>query len=283
MQKKYLFATTAAIVVLVAGAWTYKVYAERNNGIAAVVNGEQITVTEIKEAYNQNPQLVAQETFENFYARALDVMVNSKLALQAATKANIQATPEYQKQLAELQDELARQLYIEKQVDARVTPEEIKKVYDEYVANFKSQKEAKAKHILVDSEAQAKEIIKQLDDKTATFEELALKFSKDQPDLPYFTAEMMVPEFSKAAFAMEKGTHSAEPVKTEFGYHVILLEDIRDTQPLSLQEIEPQIKANLSMQAVEQIVNDLNSNADVEKFDLEGKKIEAAATAPKAE
>jgi peptidyl-prolyl cis-trans isomerase C len=94
---------------------------------------------------------------------------------------------------------------------------------------------------------------------------------------------MMVPEFSKAAFAMKKGTHSAEPVKTEFGYHVILLEDIRDTQPLSLQEIEPQIKANLSMQAVEQIVNDLNSNADVEKFDLEGKKIEAAATAPKAE
>ncbi len=283
MQKKYLFATTAAIVVLVAGAWTYKVYAERNNGIAAVVNGEQITVTEIKEAYDQNPQLAAQESFENFYARALDVMVNSKLALQAATKANIQATPEYQKQLAELQDELARQLYIEKQVDARVTPEEIKKVYDEYVANFKSQKEAKAKHILVDSEAQAKEIIKQLDDKTATFEELALKFSKDQPDLPYFTAEMMVPEFSKAAFAMEKGTHSAEPVKTEFGYHVILLEDLRDTQPLSLQEIEPQIKANLSMQAVEQIVNDLNSNADVEKFDLEGKKIEAAATAPKAE
>lgn len=283
MQKKYLFATTAAIVVLVAGAWTYKVYAERNNGIAAVVNGEQITVTEIKEAYDQNPQLAAQESFENFYARALDVMVNSKLALQAATKANIQATPEYQKQLAELQDELARQLYIEKQVDARVTPEEIKKVYDEYVANFKSQKEAKAKHILVDSEAQAKDIIKQLNDKTASFEELALKFSKDQPDLPYFTAEMMVPEFSKAAFAMEKGTHSAEPVKTEFGYHVILLEDIRDTQPLSLQEIEPQIKANLSMQAVEQIVNDLNSNADVEKFDLEGKKIEAAATAPKAE
>ena len=283
MQKKYLFATTAAIVVLVAGAWTYKVYAERNNGIAAVVNGEQITVTEIKEAYDQNPQLAAQETFENFYTRALDVMVNSKLALQAATKANIQATPEYQKQLADLQDELARQLYIEKQVDARVTPEEIKKVYDEYVANFKSQKEAKAKHILVDSEAQAKEIIKQLDDKTASFEELALKFSKDQPDLPYFTAEMMVPEFSKAAFAMEKGTHSAEPVKTEFGYHVILLEDLRDTQPLSLQEIEPQIKANLSMQAVEQIVNDLNSNADVEKFDLEGKKIEAAATAPKAE
>lgn len=283
MQKKYLFATTAAIVVLVAGAWTYKVYAERNNGIAAVVNGEQITVSEIKEAYDQNPQLAAQESFENFYARALDVMVNSKLALQAATKANIQATPEYQKQLAELQDELARQLYIEQQVNARVTPEEIKKVYDEYVASFKSQKEAKAKHILVDSEEQAKDIIKQLDDKTASFEELALKFSKDQPDLPYFTAEMMVPEFSKAAFAMKKGTHSAEPVKTEFGYHVILLEDLRDTQPLSLQEIEPQIKANLSMQAVEQIVNDLNSNADVEKFDLEGKKIEAAATAPKAE
>lgn len=279
MQKKYLFATTAAVVVLVAGVWTYKVSAERNNGIAAVVNGEQITVAEIKEAYNQNPQMAAQETFENFYNRALDVMVNSKLALQAATKANIQATPEYQKQLAELQDELARQLYIDQQVTARVTPEEIQKVYDEYIKNFKSQKEAKAKHILVKSEEQAKDIIKQLNDKSASFEELAVKFSDDQSDLPYFTAEMMVPEFSEAAFALEKGAYSKEPVKTEFGYHIILLEDVRDTQPLSLQEVEPQIKANLSMQAVEEIVKDLNGNAQVEKYDLNGKKIEVKTEA----
>ncbi len=281
MQKKYLFATAAAVIVLVAGAWTYKVYAERNNGVAAIVNGEQITVAEVRKAYEQNPQLAAQGvSFESFYGHAVDVMVNSKLALQAATKANIQATPEYQEQLANLQDELARNIYIDKQIDARISPDEVQKIYNEYVGSFKSQKEVKAKHILVDNEDLAKEIIKELDAKSASFDDLALKYSKDQPDLPYFTEEMMVPEFSAAAFSMEKGTYTKEPVKTEFGYHVILVEDTRVTHPLTIVEVEPQIKANLAQQAIDQVVQDLNDGAQVEKFDLNGKKIEGKMLAP---
>ena len=277
MQKKYIFATSAALVVLIAGAFTYKVYAERNNGVAAIVNGEQITMAEIKEAYEQNPQISSSVKFEDFYSRALDVMVNSKLALQAATQANIQATPEYQKQLANLQDEVARQVYLDQLVSSKVTEENIKKVYDEYVANFKSAKEVKAKHILVDSEELAKEIIAKLDNKEVSFDDLAKKNSKDQPELGYFTEEMMVPEFSKAAFAMEKNTYSKEPVKTEFGYHVIFVEDIRDSQPLPFEAVEEQIKANLAQQAVAEIVEDLNKNATIEKFDINGKKIENKA------
>ena len=220
MQKKYVFTIAAMLVVLAAGALTYKVYAEKNNGVAAVINGEQITVAEVKELYEENPQIKAQVPFEEFYSRALDVIVNSKLALQAATKANIQATPEYQKELATVQDELARKVYIDKQVAARVTDEAVKSFYDNYVSEFKSAKEVKAKHILVDTEDMAKEIIAKLD-KKAKFDDLAKEYSKDQADLGYFTADMMVPEFSEAAFAMEKGSYSKEPVKTEFGYHVI--------------------------------------------------------------
>lgn len=277
MQKKYIFATSAALVVLIAGAFTYKVYAERNNGVAAVVNGEQITMAEIKEAYDQNPQISSSVKFEDFYSRALDVMVNSKLALQAATQANIQATPEYQKQLANLQDEVARQVYLDQLVSSKVTEENIKKVYDDYVANFKSAKEVKAKHILVDSEELAQEIITKLENNEASFDDLAKQNSKDQPELGYFTEEMMVPEFSKAAFAMEKNTYSKEPVKTEFGYHVIFVEDIRDSEPLPFEAVEEQIKANLAQQAVAEIVEDLNKNATIEKFDINGKKIENKA------
>lgn len=277
MQKKYIFATSAALVVLIAGAFTYKVYAERNNGIAAVVNGEQITMAEIKEAYEQNPQISSSVKFEDFYSHALDVMVNSKLALQAATQANIQATPEYQKQLANLQDEVARQVYLDQLVSSKITDENIKKVYEEYVANFKSAKEVKAKHILVDSESLAKEIIAKLDSKEASFDDLAKQNSKDQPDLGYFTEEMMVPEFSEAAFAMEKNTYSKEPVKTEFGYHVIFVEDIRDSEALPFEAVEEQIKANLAQKAVAEVVEDLNKNATIEKFDINGKKIENKA------
>lgn len=273
MQKKYIFATSAALVVLIAGAFTYKVYAERNNGVAAVVNGEQITVAELKDAYEQNPQIKAQVSFDDFYGRALDVMINSKLALQAATAANVQATPEYQQQLAALQDDLARKVYIDQQITAKVTDADVKKVYDDYVASFKSEKEVKAKHILVDTESLAKELIQKLDSKSAKFDDLAKEYSKDQADLGYFTAEMMVPEFSKAAFAMEKGTYSKEPVKTEFGYHVILVEDVRDSKPLEFSEVEGQIRNNLSQQAVSKIIEELTANAQIEKYDLNGKKI----------
>lgn len=275
MQKKYIFATASVIIVLVAAAFTYKVYAEKNNGIAAVVNDETITVADMKEAYEKNPQIKAQATFEEFYAQALDIMVNSKLALQAATKANIQATPEYQAQLAELQNEVARQVYIEKEVEARVTDEKIKEVYNDYLANFKPEKEVKAKHILVEDEALAKDIIAQLDGKKASFDDLAKKYSKDQPDLGYFTADVMVPEFSDAAMKMEPNTYSKEPVKTEFGYHVILVEDVRETKPQSFEALENQIKISLSQQAVTEIVKELNDNAKIEKFDLKGKKIES--------
>ena len=266
-------ATTAAVVVLLAGAFTYKVYAEKNNGVAAVVNGEQITVADIKEAYEQTPQIKNQVSFEEFYNRALEVMINSKLALQAATAANVQASQEYQKELAAMQDDLARKVYIDQQLATKVTDAEIKKVYDEYVANFKSEKEIKAKHILVDSEDLAKEIIEKLNKKSAKFDDLAKQYSKDQADLGYFTAEAMVPEFSDAAFAMKKGTFSQKPVKTEFGYHVILVEDVRDSKPLPFENVAEQIKGTLSQQAVAQVVADLHQNAQIEKFDLNGKKI----------
>ena len=272
MQKKYLFATAAAAVVLVAGAWTYKVYAEKNNGIAAIVNGEQITVAEIKDAYAQNPQL-QQVPFDQFYSHALDVIINNKLALQAANAAKVQESEEYKEQLALAADDLARQIYLDQQVSSKITDEEVQKVYDEYVSKFQSQKEISAKHILVDNEELAQEIIGKLQaDKTA-FDALASQYSNDNPNLGYFTAEMMVPEFSDAAFKMGKGEISATPVKTEFGYHVIMVEDVRDTKPLPLAEVEPQIKATLAQQAVAQVVDELNANANVEKFDLNGKKI----------
>lgn len=273
MQKKYLFATTAAIVVLVAGALTYKVSAEKNNGVAAIINGEKVTVAEIKEAYDQNPQL-KQIPFEEFYNHALDVMVNSKLALQAADKANIKQSAEYLEQLKQVEDDLARQIYLDKRVQESITDEAVQKIYDEYVAKFEPQKEVSAKHILVDTEDEANEVIAKLEVKEASFDDLARQYSKDNPNLGYFTAEMMVPEFSDAAFKMNKGEHSKEPVKTEFGYHVILIEDIRETKPLDLAEVEPQIKAGLAQEAIAKIVEDLNNNAEVEKFDLNGKKIE---------
>ena len=272
----FVITAVAVVVVAVASFVSFKEYnanAGANKGIAAKINGETIYINDLKQSYADHPQIKDKVPFEEFYAKTLDVFVNSKLVYQAAKSAKIEETPEFERQLVIAKEDLARKLYLEKQVEQKVTEEEIKKLYDEYTAKFESQKEVKAKHILTDSEAKAKEVIGKLK-KGADFVELAKEYSKDQvADLGYFTAEMMVPEFSKAAFNMNKGEYSKTPVKTEFGYHVILVDDVRASKPLELKEVEPQLKNMVTQKVVAEIFDDLRNSAKVEKYTLEGELI----------
>ena len=195
------------------------------------------------------------------------------MVYQAAKAAKIEETPEFERQLVIAKEDLARKLYLEKQVEEKVTSDEIKKLYDEYTSKFESQKEVKAKHILVDKEATANEVINKLK-KGEDFVKLAKEYSKDQvADLGYFTAEVMVPEFSKAAFSMNKGEYSKKPVKTEFGYHVILVDDVRASQPLELKDVEPQLKNMVTQKVVAEIFDNLRNTAKVERYSLEGELI----------
>lgn len=280
MQNKFL-----ALAMFSAMAISANAYAEGKNGVAAVVNGEEITVADIKKGYEDNPQIKAQVPFDDFYAKALDIYVNGKLIYQAAMANDVTDTPEYKDQLKTVQEDVARKVFLEKKVKAIITDAEINKAYDDYKAKFKSEKEIKARHILVSSEAQAKDIIAQLK-KGAKFDDLAKKYSKDNSvDLGYFTQKMMVPEFGQAAFAMKKGTYSQTPVKTKFGYHVIMVDDTRDSKPLPLKQVRPQIETMLTQQAVAKIFEDLNSNSQIERYSLDGKAMPnttVAAPAPTA-
>lgn len=271
----FTISAVAVVVVAVASFVSFKVYnanAGGDKGVAAKINGEVVYINDLKQSYADHPQIKDRVSFEEFYSKTLDVFVNSKLVYQAAQKAKIEDTPEYQRQLVTAKEDLARKLYLEKMVEEKVNDEAVKKLYDEYTSKFESQKEIKAKHILVDSEAKAKEVIGKLN-KGEDFVKLAKEYSRDQVDLGYFTAEMMVPEFSKAAFAMNKGAYSKTPVKTEFGYHVILVEDVRASKPLALKDIEPQLKNMVTQQVIAEIFDDLHNNAKVEKYTLEGELI----------
>lgn len=270
----FTISAVAVVVVAVASFICFKVQKAdaADKGVAAKINGEVVYINDLKQSYADHPQIKGRVSFEEFYAKTLDVFVNSKLVYQAAKAAKIEETPEYQRQLVTAKEDLARKLYLEKMVEEKVTDAEIKKLYDEYTSKFESQKEVKAKHILVDTEDKAKEVIAKLK-KGGDFVKLAQEYSKDQVDLGYFTKEVMVPEFSNAAFAMNKGEYSKTPVKTEFGYHVILVEDVRASKPLELKDVEPQLKNMVTQQVVAQIFDDLVKNAKVEKFTLEGELI----------
>lgn len=278
MKKRILGFTVTAVAVIVVAVASYvsfKVYnanAANNKGIAAKVNGEVIYINDLKQSYADHPQIKDRVSFEEFYAKTLDVFVNSKLVYQAAQAARIEETPEYQRQLVTAKEDLARKLFLEKAVEDRVSDEAVKKLYDDYTSKFESQKEIKAKHILVESEDKAKEVIDKLN-KGGDFVKLAQEYSRDQVDLGYFTKDMMVPEFSEVAFNMKQGEYSKTPVKTEFGYHVILVEDVRASKPLELKEIEPQLKNMVTQQVIGEIFEDLRGKANVERYTLEGEVI----------
>ena len=268
MQKKCLAVAVAALLVSV----SVDARAEGKNGVAAVVNGEKITVAEMKQGYENTPQVKDQVSFKDFYEKTLDIYVNGKMLYQAAEGEKIMETPEYRRQLDVAKEEIARKIYLEKKVNARVTDSAVKKLYDDYKKNFKAEKEMKAKHILVDSEAKANEVIAKLK-KGGNFDTLAKEYSKEPADLGYFTKSMMVPEFGDAAFALKKGTYSQKPVKTQFGYHVIMAEDLRDAKALPLKDVEAQLKSLLTQQAIAEILVSLAKNAKIERYDWNGKTL----------
>lgn len=276
MQKKYV--ALALLTVLLANP--AKVMAEGKDGVAAVVNGEKITVAEIRDAYKANPQLKGRVSFNDFYNKVLDGFISGKIVYQEAVKAKVADTPEYKAQLELAKQELVRKIYLEQQVAKKVTDKDVKKLYDEYKSTFKSEKEVKAKHILVPSKDKADEVIAKLK-KGGDFDKLAKEYSKEPAELGYFTKRVMVPEFANAAFAMKKGEVSKAPVKTKFGYHVIKVEDVRDSKPMSQKEIEPQLKAMLTQGALAESFQDAAQNSKIEKYSLDGKTI-ANAPAPAA-
>ncbi len=268
MQKKYAMLAVFSILMLN----PMSASAAGKNGVAAEVNGQKVMVSELKQAYEMNPAAQQQLSFEDFYNKFIDVYVNGVMLYQAAEKAGVENSPEYKKQLKVLKEELASKIYLEQQIDKKISQDKIKEVYNEYKSQFKPEKEVKAKHILVSDEKTANEVIAKLK-KGEKFDDLAKEYSIDKAaNLGYFTKDVMVPEFSKAAFAMKKGQYSKAPVKTKFGYHVIMVEDSRMTKPAELKTVEPQIKMQLSREAANDLFKEINSKAKIVKYSYDGKE-----------
>lgn len=269
MQNKYVAVAALSLLMLN----SFDAAAAGKNGIAASVNGENITVAEMKQGYEDNRQIKDKVSFDDFYEKALEIYVNGKLLYQAAVAADVLETPEYKRAVDQAKEEIARKVYLEQKVDKKVNDAAVKKLYNEYKSGFKSQKEVHAKHILVDDETTAKKVIAELKN-GQKFDDLAKKYSKDNAvDLGYFVKGQMVEEFGNAAFAMKKGQTSQKPVKTKFGYHVIEVLDLRDSKPLPLKQVEPELKAMLTQQAIAEIFTNLNKAAKIERYDLNGKPI----------
>jgi len=167
-----------------------------------------------------------------------------------------------------------------------VSNDELKAAYEK---SFKEQKsvEYKARHILVADEAKAKELIAKLDG-GADFAALAKENStgptgKDGGDLGWFSPDMMVEPFRNALVAMEKGKYTKEPVKTQFGWHVIVLEDSRDQEPPTLESVKPQLEQQLKSEKVRALLAEMSKDVKVSSPQMAAPAEPAAAPAEKSE
>jgi peptidyl-prolyl cis-trans isomerase C len=244
-------------------------------GPVARVNGQDISEAELTFAESEVGAEIAGLPQESRRRVLLEYLVEAHLFAESAAKNQLGAGKDFEDRLAYYKMRALRDTFYEKKIHEAVTEAQARAAYDEQIAKLTPEPEVRARHILVKTEEEAKDIVKQLK-AGADFNELAKK-SSDGPsaqtggDLGYFSRGQMVKPFEDVAFSLQKGQIS-DPVQTEFGWHVIKVEDKR-TRPLpSFDEVKDQLMASLVQTKLKATVQELRGSAKVEILDPELKK-----------
>ncbi len=242
--------------------------------VVAVIDKMEIKRSEIFDMIDElaGPQQTVPKQI--VFPVVLDQFVNGKIVEFKADKSDVMNSDEYKTRLEDAKKQIARAVFIEQQINDRLTDEALKAAYDEYAAEQAKIEELSARHILVNTEEEAKAVIAELDG-GKDFAELAKEKStgpsgENGGDLGYFKKGEMVPEFEEAAFAIEKGAYSKEPVQTQFGYHIIKIEDRRSVEAESFEDMKPSLEAALRTKVLQELLGNWRSEAKVELYNING-------------
>ena len=275
-QRPIAFATIAALLFVLPAASgcsknsSSEAPASASDPVIARVNGVDIKQSDLalaEEDVGADMQAASPEAKrEHLISYLADII----MVTQAADKKNLADDPDFKRRLAFLRSKLLMGYELQQEAKTALTDEALKQTYDEAVKSMSGQEEVRARHILVEGEDEAKAIIEQLKG-GADFAKLAKEKSKDPGaaeggDLGYFTKDQMVPEFADVAFKMYPGQLS-NPVKTQFGWHVIKVEDKRIKQPPEFEKVKDQIEAYLARKAQSDFIAKLRQSAKVERLD----------------
>jgi peptidyl-prolyl cis-trans isomerase C len=260
--------------------------APKEDKVVAIVNGHEIRVSEVQMAtediIGQLPNLPPKVRFPY----VVEYLIERHLLAQYAVKEGVADTEEYKRRLALYQAKALRDAYFFQKIRPMVTEEEIRKVYDEEAVKLQQTERIRARVIQIATEQEAMDILNRLAN-GETFEDLAKKYSLDGSkevggDLGYFTAEDMVPEFSKAAFALKVGEVS-QPVKTDLGWYIIRVDDRKQGAAQPYDQVKPAIRNVLLRRKVGEVMEKLRAASKVEIVDPDLKQYaEDAAKAAKA-
>lgn len=244
----------------------------------ATVNGKEITTNDIASFLKAMPNVDYAQLTPELKERVIQQVIEKQLLLAESKKEGIENAPEFKEALETAKDEIALEVWMKKQFDKiTVTDEDAKKFYEANTDRFKQPASYKARHILVKKEDEAKSILKELskakDKSEAAFSEAAKKHSIDGSaqnggDLGWFAEGQMVKPFFDAAKALKKGEYTKSPVKTQFGFHLIYMDDTKAAGKVPFETAKEQIKNMLKMdkfkESVSQRAKDLREKAKVE-------------------
>ncbi len=247
--------------------------------IVAKVNGQILHRSDVEIALRTAPAQVQQAPLEKVYPQILGSMINALLLSQAGKTAKVDQNPVVKAQIQATQTELVADAYVASISRSQISEAKLRAAYDDYAKQAPQQEEISARHILVPTEQEAKDIIEQLK-KGADFATLAKDKTTDPSgksnggDLGYFTKQDMVPEFANVAFALKKGEYTQTPVKTQFGWHVIKLEDRRQGKAGTYEQVAPEIAQRMTQQIVASKLQELRTAGKIEVFDPNGNPIQ---------
>ena len=246
------------------------VRAEEANPVLAKVNGAEIRASDVALAEEELGPSLAQMDPATKKENVLSFLIDMKIVSKEAEDKKIADRDDFKTRLAFARNRLLMDNLLAVEGKAATTDENMKKVYEEAAKQITGEQEVHARHILVETEDQAKKIEGDLK-KGADFAELAKKESKDPGasdggDLGFFTKDQMVPEFSAAAFALEPGKIS-DPVKTQFGWHIIKVEEKRSRKAPEFEQVKAQIETYVTRKAQADYVAKLRETAKVERMD----------------
>ena len=230
----------------------------------ATVNGDDVTKQDILSMIRNN-NVNFDELPKETKDKVINQVIEKKLLTQKAIETGIQNDPKYKESLEKIKQDLALEVYMQKEfLQVKTSDAEKKDFYEKNKNNFKTEATLEARHILLKTEKEAKDIIAKLDiakNKKGSFEELAKKFSVGPTKtkggyLGKFQAKQMVPEFSAAAMALNKDEYTKTPVQTQFGYHVIYLESKEEAKALEFKEVEAKITQLLIQEKYGKMIKD---------------------------
>src|SRR5580692_1417058 len=241
-----------------------------DNPVLAKVNGAEIKQSDVALAEEELTPSLAQMDPATKDENVLSFLIDMKIVSKAAEDKKVQDSDDFKKRMAFARSRLLMDNLLASEGKAATSDDDMKKVYEEASKQITGEQEVHARHILVETEDQAKAVEDELK-KGADFAELAKKKSKDPGasdggDLGFFTKDQMVPEFSAVAFALEPGKIS-DPVKSQFGWHVIKVEEKRNRKAPDFDQVKAQIETYVTRKAQAEYVAKLRESAKVERMD----------------